>query len=80
MRWAVDHLLEEGDYFIIEDVIPYWHRYSPNLLVEYLATFRDVLTMDTLYANTCPQLYRGVFRRGGYSDDGVQRGRFEAGR
>jgi cephamycin C biosynthesis protein len=63
MRWAVDHLLEGGDYFIVEDMIPYWHIYSPNLLVEYLATFRHVLTMDMLYANTCPQLHRGVFRR-----------------
>jgi cephamycin C biosynthesis protein len=63
MRWAVDQLLEEGDYFIIEDMLPFWHRYSPNLLIEYLATFRDALTMDMLYANTCPQLYRGVFRR-----------------
>jgi cephamycin C biosynthesis protein len=63
MRWAVDHLLEEGDYFIVEDMIPYWQRYSPNLLVDYLAAFRDVLRMDMLYANTCPQLYRGVFRR-----------------
>ncbi|MGK5639506.1 CmcI family methyltransferase [Streptomyces sp. URMC 126] len=63
MKWAVDHLLEAGDYFIIEDMIPYWHRYSPKLLTEYLATFRDVLTMDMVYANTSPQLDRGVFRR-----------------
>lgn len=63
MRWAVDHVLAEGDYFIIEDMIASWHRYSPNLLTQYLASFRNVLTMDMLYANTCQQLYRGVFRR-----------------
>jgi cephamycin C biosynthesis protein len=63
MRWAVDSLLEPGDYFIIEDMIPYWHRYSPKLLVEYLSAFHDVLTMDMMYANTSPQLDRGVFRR-----------------
>lgn len=63
MRWAVENLLEEGDYFIIEDMIPYWQRYSPELLREYLAAFRDVLTMDMVYANACPQLDRGVFRR-----------------
>jgi cephamycin C biosynthesis protein len=63
MRWAVDHLLHEGDYFLIKDMIPYWHRYSPTLLEEYLASFRDVLTMDMVYANTSPQLDRGVFRR-----------------
>ncbi len=62
MKWAVDHLLEQGDYFIIEDMIPIWHRYSPTLLAEYLATFRDVLAMDMVYANTGPQLERGVFR------------------
>lgn len=65
MKWAVDHLLEEGDYFIIEDMIQFWHRYSPHLLTEYLAAFRDVLTMDMVYANSCPQLDRGVFRRTG---------------
>jgi cephamycin C biosynthesis protein len=63
MKWAIDHLLEAGDYFVIEDMIPYWHRYSPKLLVEYLAAFRDVLTMDMVYANACAQLDRGVFRR-----------------
>jgi len=63
MKWAVDHLLEEGDYFIIEDMIPYWHRYSPKLLIEYLAAFGSVLAMDMMYANACPQLDRGVFRR-----------------
>ncbi len=63
MKWAVDHLLEQGDYFIIEDMIPYWYRYCPNLLLDYLAAFRDVLTMDMVYANASSQLDRGVFRR-----------------
>jgi cephamycin C biosynthesis protein len=63
MKWAVDNLLEKGDYFIIEDMTPTWRRYSPNLLQEYLAAFRNVLAMDTMYANTCPQLDGGVFRR-----------------
>jgi len=63
MKWAVDNLLERGDYFVIEDMIPTWRRYSPNYLHEYLAAFRDVLTLDTLYSNTCPQLDGGVFRR-----------------
>jgi cephamycin C biosynthesis protein len=63
MRWAVDNLLQQGDYFIIEDMMDTWHRYSPQLLTEYLAAFRDVLTMDMLYANSCSQLARGVFRR-----------------
>jgi cephamycin C biosynthesis protein len=63
MRWSVEHLLAPGDYFIIEDMISYWHRFSPKRLVEYIASFRDVLTMDMVYANSCPQLDRGVFRR-----------------
>lgn len=63
MKWAVDNLLEQGDYFIIEDMIPTWRHYSPKLLPEYLATFRSVLALDTLYSNTCPQLDGGVFRR-----------------
>ena len=63
MRWAVDNLLTKGDYFIIEDMIPYWFRYAPKLLSEYLATFSDDLTLDMVYANTSPQLDRGVFRR-----------------
>ncbi|MFC7817456.1 MULTISPECIES: CmcI family methyltransferase [unclassified Streptomyces] len=63
MRWAVDHLLEQGDYFVIEDMIPYWHKCSPRLLVEYLSTFRKELTMDMVYANASAQLDRGVFRR-----------------
>jgi len=63
MRWAADNLLEPGDYFIVEDMIPYWHRYSPKLLVEYISAFRDALTMDMMYANASPQLDHGVFRR-----------------
>jgi cephamycin C biosynthesis protein len=63
MSWAVAKLLAPGDYFIIEDMIPYWERYSPDLLADYLASFHGVLEMDMIYANTCPQLERGVFRR-----------------
>lgn len=62
MRWAVDNLLEKGDYFIVEDMMPAWRKYSPNLLLEYVAAFRSVLGMDMMYANT-PQLEGGVFRR-----------------
>ncbi|OKI04830.1 cephalosporin hydroxylase [Streptomyces sp. CB02923] len=63
IKWTIDHLLEQGDYFIIEDMIPYWYRYCPKLLTEYLASFQDVLTMDMMYANASSQLDRGVFRR-----------------
>jgi len=63
MQWAVDDLLEAGDYSVIEDMIPFWHRYSPKLLEQYLAEFRDTLAMDMVYANASPQLDRGVFRR-----------------
>ncbi len=63
MKWAVDSLLERGDYFIIEDMMPTWQRYAPNFLSEYLASFNEVLTMDMLYSNSCPQLDGGVFRR-----------------
>ena len=65
MKWAVVNLLEEGDYFIIEDMISFWHRYSPRRLEEYLGAFRDVLTLDMVYANSCAQLDRGVLRRSG---------------
>nr|CAA79801.1 putative methyl transferase [Amycolatopsis lactamdurans] len=63
LRWSVDHLLHEGDYFIIEDMIPYWYRYSPKLLTEYLAAFAGELSMDMVYANASSQLERGVLRR-----------------
>ena len=63
MKWAVDNLLEKGDYFIIEDMLPTWRKYSPNLLPEYLAAFRNVLAMDMMYSNACPQLDGGVLRR-----------------
>ncbi len=63
VRLLNGNVLERGDYFIIEDMIPAWRHYSPNLLPEYLAAFREVLAMDTLYSNTCPQLDGGVFRR-----------------
>lgn len=71
LKWAVDNLLEEGDYFIIEDMIAAWHRYSPNRLVEYFAAFREVLTMDMLYANSCQQLDRGVLRRSAVKEQGA---------
>ncbi|MFC6091785.1 CmcI family methyltransferase [Saccharothrix sp. BKS2] len=63
MRWTVDNLLVAGDYFVIEDMIPYWHRYCPNLLEEYLGAFGKTLSMDMVYANASAQLDRGVFRR-----------------
>lgn len=63
LKWSVDNLLEPGDYFIIEDMIPNWRRYSPNYLSECLIAFRDVLTLDMLYSNSCPQMDGGVFRR-----------------
>jgi cephamycin C biosynthesis protein len=68
MRWAVQNLLGQGDYFIVEDMIATWHRYSPSALTECLAAFRDVLTMDMVYANSCQQLDRGVFRRSAVED------------
>jgi cephamycin C biosynthesis protein len=63
MRWAVDNVLVPGDYFIIEDMIAAWARYSPNRLTEYMAAFRDELALDMVYANSCQQLDRGVLRR-----------------
>lgn len=63
MRWAVESLLKQGDYFIIEKMIASWERYSPNLLAQYIGSFGDVLRMDMVYANCCPQLQRAVFRR-----------------
>lgn len=63
MSWCVDNLLVRGDYFIIEDTMASWQQYTPELLVEYLAAFRDVFEMDMVYANSCSQLERGVFRR-----------------
>jgi len=62
MKWCVNNLLQSGDYFIVEDMIPIWHRYSPIQLSEHLAAFRKVLALDLLYANACPQLHGGVFR------------------
>ncbi|MDM5179164.1 CmcI family methyltransferase [Massilia sp. DJPM01] len=72
MRWAVDKLLAPGDYFIIEDMMPFWERYSPGLLAKYLASFKDTLEMDMVYANACPQLERGVFRRSVIEEQGAQ--------
>ena len=63
LKWSVDNLLERGDYFIIEDMIPGWRKYSPNLFSKYIMSFRDVLVMDMLYSNSCPQMDGGVFRR-----------------
>lgn len=63
LAWAVDHVLVPGDYFIIEDMMEFWHRYSPRTLTSHLAAFRDVMALDMVYANACPQLDRGVLRR-----------------
>ena len=72
MQWAVDELLAPGDYFIIEDMMPFWERYSPALLAEYLASFRNTLEMDMVFANACAQLARGVFRRSVVEQQGAQ--------
>lgn len=71
LKWAVDNVLELGDYFIIEDMMSFWQRYSPRTLVEYLAAFRNVMTLDMVYANACPQLDRGVLRRSAVEHQGA---------
>ena len=63
MKWCVDHLLLNGDYYVVEDMMPTWYRYSPAKLLQSLAAFRKSLALDMVYANASPQLQGGVFRR-----------------
>lgn len=58
----VNDILKTGDYFIIEDTIPLWKRYSPSTLQSHFKAFTDVIVLDKLYSNTCPQLQDGVFK------------------
>lgn len=55
-------VLKLGDYFVIEDTMPLWKRYSPTLLQSHLNSFRNVMTLDLLYSNACAQLKDGVFK------------------
>lgn len=58
----VNEILTTGDYFVIEDTMPLWKRYSPNILQSHLKAFSEVIALDLLYSNTCPQLKDGVFK------------------
>lgn len=58
----VNEILKAGDYFVIEDTMPMWKRYSPQTLQSHLAAFSEFITMDLLYSNTCAQLQDGVFK------------------
>lgn len=58
----VNEILAAGDYFIIEDTMPLWKRYSPIMLQSHLKAFSEVIALDLLYSNTCPQLKDGVFK------------------
>lgn len=58
----VNGILREGDYFIVEDTMGMWKRYSPKTLQSHLTAFSDVLSLDVLYSNSCSQLQDGVFK------------------
>lgn len=63
LKFAVaNDVLKSGDYFVIEDTMPLWKRYSPKTLQSHLEAFSEVMTLDSLYANTCHQLKDGVFK------------------
>lgn len=59
---VVNDTLKAGDYFVIEDTMPMWKRYSPKTLQSHLGAFSDVMALDLLYSNTCQQLQDGVFK------------------
>ncbi|KAG4078786.1 hypothetical protein HA402_015376 [Bradysia odoriphaga] len=58
----VSDIVRTGDYFVIEDTMPMWRRYSPKTLQFNLGAFSDLMVLDSLYSNTCPQLKDGVFK------------------
>lgn len=58
----VNGILLCDDYFVIEDTMSMWQRYSPKTLHSHLAAFSESMALDTLYSNTCPQLKDGVFK------------------
>lgn len=58
----VNDIVKTGDYFVIEDTMPMWKRYSPTTLQSHLEAFSDVMALDLLYSNACHQLKDGVFK------------------
>lgn len=58
----VSDIIKTGDYFVIEDTMSMWRRYSPKTLEFNLGAFSDFMLMDSLYSNTCAQLKDGVFK------------------
>jgi cephamycin C biosynthesis protein len=62
LKYAVNNFLQYGDYAIIEDTMPLWKKYSPNILQQHLSAFHQVLALDLRYANAPCQLQDGVFK------------------
>lgn len=58
----VNGIIKTGDYFIIEDTMPMWKRYSPKTLQSHLTVFSELMVLDVLYSNACAQLKDGVFK------------------
>jgi len=58
----VNGILKAGDYFVIEDTMQLWKRYSPTMLQSHLKAFSGIMALDLLYSNSCPQLKEGVFK------------------
>lgn len=59
---VVNGILKTGDYFVIEDTMPMWKRYSPKTIQSHLGAFSEIIALDSLYSNTCDQLKDGVFK------------------
>jgi isopenicillin-N synthase len=59
---ALTMFLQAGDYVVIEDTMPLWHRYSPNRLQEIVRSFDGRLELDAHYSTMPGQLSNGVFR------------------
>lgn len=62
LKFAVNELLQENDYIVLEDMIPYWRKYSPNMLEKHMSAFDSVMKLDLLYSNIKGQLEGGVFK------------------